>query len=243
MTRSLLLRLVTPALVMVAPAAAQLPYQNPPAPIAQILDAPGTPLVSVSPDRSLLALIARERLPPISEVAAPELRLAGLRVNPRTNGPSRSTWYRGIRLQPLTGGPAQPVALPPTTRHSYPLWAPTSARLAFMVPSDSGLTLWVAEAATGRARQLMTRRLNAALGAPCAWLGPEGKELLCRVIPLGRAAPPAASAPSGPAIQEASGQAARRTGRIRICSPVRRMRRCLTITPPASWSASRSTVE
>lgn len=208
MLRSYAWRLLAPALLLPSLAAAQQPYHDAPAPIAQILDAPGTPLVSISPDRTQLALIEPEGLPPITEVAAPELRLAGLRINPRTSGPSRSAWYRGIALQPLQGGVARPITLPAKARHGFPQWSPTSDRLAFVVATDSALTLWVADLATGRARPLSTRRLNAALGTPCVWLGSEGKELLCRVIPATRAAPPAPSAPAGPAIQEAAGRAA-----------------------------------
>lgn len=208
MTRLSAWRLMAPALLVPSLAVAQQPYHDAPAPIAQILDAAETPLVSISPDRTQLVLIEPEGLPPISEVAAPELRLAGLRINPRTHGPSRSAWYRGLSLRPLQGTSARPIALPAKARHGFPLWSPTSDRLAFAVATDSALTLWVADVATGRARPLGTRRLNAALGPPCVWLGPEGKELLCRVIPLARAAPPAPATPSGPAVQEATGRAA-----------------------------------
>lgn len=211
-----------PALVFLLPslALAQQPYQDPPAPIAQILDAPGTPLVSISPDRAQLVLVEPEGLPPISEVAAPELRLAGVRINPRTSGPSRAAWYKGLSLQPLQGGAARPVVLPPRTRHAFPMWAPTSDRLAFVVATDTTLSLWVAEVTTGRARAVSTRRLSAALGNPCSWLGPEGKELLCRVIPANRGAPPADQVPTGPAIQEASGRAApNRTYQDLLSSP------------------------
>ena len=213
-------RLLTPALLVPVPLLAQQPYHDAPAPIAQVLDAPGTPLVSISPDRTQLALVEPEGLPPISEVAAPELRLAGLRINPRTSGPSRAAWYRGLSFQPLQGGSARPVVLPARTRHGFPLWAPSSDRLAFVVATDSALTLWVADLATGRARQLSTRKLSAALGAPCSWLGSEGRELLCRVLPATRGAPPADAVPSGPAIQEASGRAApNRTYQDLLTSP------------------------
>ncbi|HWA15110.1 MAG TPA: hypothetical protein VG817_01665, partial [Gemmatimonadales bacterium] len=136
-------RLLTPVLLCPVPLLAQQPYHDAPAPIAQILDAPGTPLVSIAPDRTQLILVEPEGLPPISEVAAPELRLAGLRINPRTSGPSRAAWYRGLALQPLQGGGARPVVLPPKTRHGFPLWAPTSDRIAFVVATDTTLTLWV----------------------------------------------------------------------------------------------------
>ena len=61
-------------------------YLIPPAPIPQILDTPPTPGVSVSPGRTTIALLGRENLPSLAELAEPWLPLAGYRINPRTNG-------------------------------------------------------------------------------------------------------------------------------------------------------------
>ena len=65
-------------------------YRMPPKAIADLVDAPLPPSVSVSPNQDWLLLMEMPSLPPISELAQPELKLAGLRINPRTNGPSRS---------------------------------------------------------------------------------------------------------------------------------------------------------
>jgi hypothetical protein len=43
----------------------------------------------LAPDGRTLLLAEQPGLPGIAEVAQPELRLAGLRINPRNNGPSR----------------------------------------------------------------------------------------------------------------------------------------------------------
>ena len=68
----------------------------PPQVLADMIDAPPTPWVAVSPGGDWLVLLERPGLPPIDEVAMPELRLAGLRINPRTNGPSRATYLEGL---------------------------------------------------------------------------------------------------------------------------------------------------
>ncbi|MYE05540.1 MAG: S9 family peptidase, partial [Bacteroidetes bacterium SB0662_bin_6] len=65
-------------------------YRTPAAELAALVDAPATPGVSLSPDESVMLLTMRPSLPSIAEVSAPELRIAGLRINPRTNGPSRA---------------------------------------------------------------------------------------------------------------------------------------------------------
>jgi len=66
-----------------------LTYQKPPASIEELLVAPATPVVKVSPDHSLLLVQQPQSFPTIAEVAQPRYRLAGIRFNPATNGPSR----------------------------------------------------------------------------------------------------------------------------------------------------------
>ena len=57
-----------------APAARQPGgYLVPPAPIPQILDTPPTPGVSVSPGRTTIALLGRENLPSLAELAVSTL--------------------------------------------------------------------------------------------------------------------------------------------------------------------------
>jgi hypothetical protein len=69
-------------------------YQTPSKEIAQLVDAPLPPVVSVNATKDWMLLIHRPGYPSIEELAQPELRLAGLRMNPRTNGSSR-----GYKLQ------------------------------------------------------------------------------------------------------------------------------------------------
>jgi dipeptidyl aminopeptidase/acylaminoacyl peptidase len=199
-----------------ASAAAQSGYREPPAPIAQILDAEPTPVVAVSPDRRWLVQLRRRGLPPISEIGAPEVRLAGVRINPRTNGGSRDVSYTGLAFQPVDGGPVRPVTLAGAAaapRIGAPFWAPGGRRIAFTVTGASAITLWVADApAAGgsgavAARRLSAVALNAAAGAPCAWV--DAERLACLTVPAGRGAPPAPSAvPTGPIEQESEGKAA-----------------------------------
>ena len=73
-------------------------YKEPPAPIPAILDGAPSPEVRLSPDKKWLLVLERPALPPISEVSAPELRLAGIRINPRTYAGSRDAFMTGLKL-------------------------------------------------------------------------------------------------------------------------------------------------
>jgi hypothetical protein len=64
-------------------------YELPVQEIMEIVDAPPTPVLSFSPKRDEILFLQRRSLPPLAEFARPELKLAGLRIDPAYNGRSR----------------------------------------------------------------------------------------------------------------------------------------------------------
>ena len=69
-------------------------YELPPQVMVDLVDAPETPDVIPSPDRTTLLILQREGLPSIAELSQPELRLAGPRMDPLRYGPSRVSHFR-----------------------------------------------------------------------------------------------------------------------------------------------------
>lgn len=191
-------------------AAVEPGYKVPPAPIAQIIEATPTPAVQVSGDRRTLALLTREGLPSIAAVSEPILRLGGYRINPRTNGPieARTTWMTGLAFKDIASGKTTPVALPAKARFIGPQWSPDGKSLALALEAPTGLELWVVDVASGVARKVTGPVLNAAFGAPYAWLS-DSRTFIVRAVPTGRGpAPPESSTPDGPTIQENIGRTA-----------------------------------
>ena len=94
------------ALLSFAPlaAVAQAPYREPSAPLKAIVDAPRTPTVSLSPHRDLLALTGMPGLPGIDVVAQPELKLAGVRIHPRSFSRSSFTFGNDFWLMDVASG-------------------------------------------------------------------------------------------------------------------------------------------
>lgn len=188
-----------------------LGYQMPPQVLADMIDAPPTPGVALSPDQQWLLLLERPGLPPIAEVAEPELRLAGLRINPRSNGPSRESTLTGLVFQRLRDGKEVRVTgLPAEARLTGVSWSPDGERIAWVTNVRDELSLWYADLADGRARRITPAgvQLNAVYGRPYDWLQ-GSRSLAVRTVPAGRGEPPVEPyVPTGPVVQENLGKKA-----------------------------------
>ena len=191
-----------------------LKYQEPPKAIVDLVDTKPTPAVEVSPKdkagRQWLLIGTISGLPPIADLAQPELRLAGLRFNPKTNGPSRGRYFTSLRLQALPDGKEKAVSgLPANAKIRFTAWAPDARHVAFVNISDTrdaGLSLWIVDVATAQAKQLPGVALNGVFGPPCEWMS-DSQSLTCKTMVKGiRAAPQRSEVPTGPVVQENLGR-------------------------------------
>lgn len=183
-------------------------YQKPPPAVSAILDAPAPPALSISPTGEHIVFVQSARYPSIEEVAAPMLRLAGLRINPKTNGPARAPRATGLSVVPVTGGAPKAIALPEKGKVGAPVWAPDGKRFALLCTTDTGIELYVYELDLLEPKRVTGVRVNAAIGSPVDWM-PDGKSLFVQLVPKDRGdAPQAPVAPVGPLVQESGGKAA-----------------------------------
>ena len=181
-------------------------YQLPHKAIVDILDAPPPPMAVVSPAQNVMALLDRASMPRIADLAEPMLRLAGARINPKTNGPHSPAPILGITFKRMADGAETKVALPPNVRISAPGFSPDGKWLSFMVTRANGIELWIADTASAKARALTAATINGLEG--CGWLQ-DSSAMLCHFVVAGRGPAPAPPAvPTGPRIQENIGKAA-----------------------------------
>ena len=180
-------------------------YLLPPKAIVDILDAPPPPDVHLSPARDVVAVLDLAPMPTIAELARPMLRLAGLRIDPTTNGRHHARTARGLTLKLVADGATRAVTLPPNPSLTWLGFSADGARFAYAHTRDAGIELWLGESATGRARVVEGLGLNAVFGTPCTFVG-AGSSLLCSATVPGRPAAPAAPlVPAGPNVQEHRG--------------------------------------
>ncbi|KAI7740649.1 hypothetical protein M8C21_030147, partial [Ambrosia artemisiifolia] len=76
-------------------------YRLPPSEIRDIVDAPPLPALSFSPKRDKIMFLKRRSLRPLSELAKPEDKLAGIRIDGNANSRSRISFYTGIGIHDL----------------------------------------------------------------------------------------------------------------------------------------------
>jgi dipeptidyl aminopeptidase/acylaminoacyl peptidase len=176
-----------------------------------------SPSVAISTDSRWLLLLDDVPFLSIEELAQPEYKLAGTRVNGRF-GPSRREGHSDARLleiktkkeYPLTGLPAGVNILEAE-------WSPESSRIALVIRESDGYYLWIASVADKTVKKYSSRRLNRTSSSPgpsrgvsglrAAWLDEE--TLILPTVPASTGAFPVASpVPKGPVVQFSDGKAA-----------------------------------
>ena len=199
---------VLTAVLAAQPTPAPAGYQLPPKVIVDILDAAPTPAVVIAPTRQMVALLERTSMPSLADLAAPIHRIAGARINPRTNGRQQRTGAAtGITLKALGGGMEKRVVLPRGVNAGGLAFSPDGKHLSFTNTKAAAIELWVADTATGQSRLISgTDRLNGAAGEPCDWLD-DSAILVCLTVPSARGPMPVDSrVPSGPNVHENYGK-------------------------------------
>ncbi|CAM8975783.1 unnamed protein product [Rhodiola kirilowii] len=190
-------------------------YRLPPPEIKDIVDAQPLPALSFSPNRDKILFLKRRSLPPLAELAKPEQKLAGIRIDVKCNTRSRMSFYTGISIHQLTAdgtlGPEKDVhGFPDGAKINFVSWSRDGQYLSFSIrfdeddsdSNDGRLTLWVADVETGKARPLFPSSnvyLNAIFDN-YIWI--DNSTILVCTIPASRGDPPKKPlVPSGPKIQ------------------------------------------
>jgi dipeptidyl aminopeptidase/acylaminoacyl peptidase len=182
-------------------------YRKPSREILEVLHAPAPPASIISPIRSHVLLLERRLYPPISELAAPVHRVAGLRINPATNGPHSSLYFTSLSVKRIDNGREIRIDVPADARLDLPKWSPDGQLFAVTNTTDTGIELYLGSVEAATPRCVAGIRINDTLETPFQWLS-GSSELLVQTVPADRdPAPVKPAAPEGPNVQEAVGRA------------------------------------
>jgi dipeptidyl aminopeptidase/acylaminoacyl peptidase len=182
-------------------------YQQPPKEILDILAAPPLPIAITSPAGNAMIFAFPQKYLPISDLAEPQLRLAGVRINPKNNALFMYYFVKYL-IKRLPDGAETPLELPNGVRGGRPLWNADGSMFAFTNMTETSVELWIGELQTGKVHRVDGISLNPVLGDTIGWM-PDHKTLLIKTVPVDRSAPPAeTTVPSGPRVEDSQNVAA-----------------------------------
>jgi len=183
-------------------------YQVPPKAIYDLVMAKPTPGVSFDDKGEWMLTLERSSMPSVEDLAQPELRIAGLRINPNNAGPSRSSYFTNIIIGNVKTGASFPVSgLPANLKAGNVQWSPNEDKFAFTQTGNNSIDLYVADIKTRKAVKINRTPLNLVLGSAYSWF--DNNTLIYKAIgkPISMA-PPKPLAPKGPTVQQNLGKVA-----------------------------------
>ena len=187
---------------------AQGTYQTPPKSIADLVNAPSTPSVRFSENGDWMLVMERSDNPTIEMLSQPELKIAGMRINPATSGPSRQTGVENIKIKKTQSGEEIQITGLPSKPNMGGMSVSADEKYMVFTQSDAdGISLWLVDLSTNSAKKLTDKIVNDVYGNSVLWT-PGNKLLIKAVNPNRGAIPVRPSAPAGPIIQETTGDAA-----------------------------------
>ena len=133
-------------------------YVKPAPELVKLITAPRQPtsLGQQSPDRRYFLREESEGMPSVNDFGKPHYYFAGLQVDPAANR-ARALSTRGaarLRLVDAATGTSRAITIPPGARVTAPVWSPNGKQIAFIANFATGSHAYVADVATGAARQI-----------------------------------------------------------------------------------------
>ena len=177
-------------------------YQKPPQEILKLVEAERAPIVRMDNKGENFYFGYRSNYKTIAELSEKELRLAGLRINPKTNIGSRQNYYNKIQIRVGRTSDQESVkGLPETGRFTNFRWSPDEEKIAFTNTVENGVELWIVDFNSKSAKKLTDANLNANIGSPMMWLK-DSKSLVVKKISKDRKPliNTATTVPKGPTI-------------------------------------------
>lgn len=187
-------------------------YQKPPEEILSLVDVSPAPSVLIDDQKEYMVLLYRLPFQTIEALSQEELRLAGLRINPKTNINSRAFYYYDIKvksIQDKSGTLRDVTGLPASAQLTSFLWSPDQRKLAMTHTTAEGVEVWVLDVAQATMHRLTEAHVNANLHDAINWFT-DSESLLVKMISKDRQAliDTRNTIPTGPTVSANNGSKA-----------------------------------
>ncbi|MEJ7739172.1 MAG: prolyl oligopeptidase family serine peptidase [Chitinophagaceae bacterium] len=182
-------------------------YKQPPKDIADLALAKASPAVSMGKNANWIVLMERSGLTTIEDLAQPELRIAGLRINPANFAPSREPHFTTLQLKDIRSRQIVTIQdLPPNLKAGHIQWNPDETGFTFTNTTANSVDLYRVNIQEKKAYKINEAPLNTLLGSPFVWVNTG--TILYKTVPRNiKPVPGRSSAPKGPVVQESKGKA------------------------------------
>ncbi len=206
----LILTITTLFICLTAVSQENLGYQKPPKDILDLVEAPLAPSVLMDDKGDYMIMLYRDYYKSIQELSEKEMRLAGLRINPKTNIGSRTNYYNNITIKSPNGKTATQVnGLPENSRLANFSWSPDQTKIAVTNTTKDGVEIWVLDLEKTMVSKITDANVNANMRDVINWFK-DGKSLLIKMLPANRKEliNVSAAVPKGPTISSNDGKKA-----------------------------------
>ncbi len=145
-------------------------YQKPSNEILELAEAPIAPSIRMDSQGENIVFLYRSNFKNIETLSEKEMRLGGLRINPKTNINSRQTYFNNIKVRNGRNGNETGVTgLPEKGRYANFSWSPNQKMMAFTNTVSNGVELWVLDINSKSVKKITQANLNANTGRPFSW--------------------------------------------------------------------------
>ena len=214
-------------------------YRVPPPVVAELLTAPRLPrgAPNASPDGAWLAVPDLRSLIPISTLAEPVAKLAGLEVLPEmwANRSGLKNAAAGLTFYRVADGKQVRATLPRDVQLGAVRWSNKGDRVACQAFAKGGSELWIVEAGSGNAHRIDGVHLQS-VNALLEWSNDDRGMFVSLVVNGSEAPGDASRVPAGPEVRKGAGRATpQRTARDVLRTPDDQARFAYTVTTQLAW--------
>ncbi len=157
-------------------------YQKPTKEILELAEAPLAPNIRMDDQGENIVFLYRSNFKSIETLSEKEMRLGGLRINPKTNINSRQTYFNDIKVRLGRNSNETTInGLPNNGRYANFSWSPNQKMMAFTNTVNNGVELWILDIALKSAKKITQANLNANTGRPFSWFK-DSKSLLIKTL-------------------------------------------------------------
>lgn len=159
-------------------------YQKPPKAIMDLVDVPRAPSVLIDEAKNYMVLLSRDSYESIEDLSQEELRLGGLRIDPKTNIGSRVTYFNKLQIKNLKTKNATIVevkGLPSNPKLTNFSWSPDQKKIALTNTTSKGVEIWILDIASATASKIVSDKANANVGDVINWFA-DGQALLVKIV-------------------------------------------------------------